>query len=586
MRPLLCAPRRIRRWQVALLGLLLASMLVAGPAAGQAPPAPRFGAVEAFRDPVAAAEAGVGWERILFYWSELQPQGLNDWNGYHVPDEWLNQAEAAGRDVVAVLKHTPAWATDGPPGCGVPRGLDLPVNDPNNLWARFVRRTVEIYRGRIHHWVIWNEPDIAPETYGAEWCGSVDEYYRLLKVAHQIIKELDPQATIHLAGLTHWHNPGYLRQLLAVASQDPEAAANGYFFDVVSLHIYFEIKNFPIIINETEATLRLYGLDKPIWINETDAPPNDDPRYPLPEANFKISLEEQASFLLQAFALALSEGVERIAVYKWVVADPPPAGAEPNGIVRPDGSKRPAFEAFKLATAHYAGTQGATRSGDRAHTVVRLNRGAQVTRVLWARTDSPVTAVVPALASQAQLIDQTGQQQTIQPSGGQYQIPLPGARCADSRGCIIGGPTYLLIEETTGTPPPGSPQPTLTPSATSVGPIATATVTPTVTPTTGPTITPTLTPTPSPTPTATPTPLPTATPTPSATPSPTPTSTPSPSATPSPTLTPSITPTRTPFPTRAPTPGEVDASIWPLLIGLAIIMLVAAIIGTLFRYEQ
>ena len=56
------------------------------------PPDVRFGAVEAFRDPVAAADADVGWDRILFYWSELQPSGPDDWNGYHVPGDcwtWL-----------------------------------------------------------------------------------------------------------------------------------------------------------------------------------------------------------------------------------------------------------------------------------------------------------------------------------------------------------------------------------------------------------------------------------------------------------------------------------------------------------------
>ncbi|RLC66536.1 MAG: hypothetical protein DRI48_04440, partial [Chloroflexi bacterium] len=99
------------------------------------PPDLRFGAVEAFRDPVAAVEAGVGWERILFYWSELQPNGPADWNGYHVPDQWLTQAAAAGREVVGLLKSTPAWATDDTPLCGVPRGLFLPPDDPNNLWA-------------------------------------------------------------------------------------------------------------------------------------------------------------------------------------------------------------------------------------------------------------------------------------------------------------------------------------------------------------------------------------------------------------------------------------------------------------------
>jgi hypothetical protein len=135
--------------KTAFLLLVLCSLLISPVRAQPSPPDPRFGAVEAFRDPVAAAEAGVGWERILFYWSELQPNGPEDWNGYHVPDEWLNLASIQGREVVGLLKHTPAWATDGLPGCSVPRGLDLPVDDPGNLWATFVRRVVGMYAGRI-----------------------------------------------------------------------------------------------------------------------------------------------------------------------------------------------------------------------------------------------------------------------------------------------------------------------------------------------------------------------------------------------------------------------------------------------------
>ena len=35
----------------------------------------RFGAVEAFWAPNEAAALGIGWERILFYWNQLQPFG-------------------------------------------------------------------------------------------------------------------------------------------------------------------------------------------------------------------------------------------------------------------------------------------------------------------------------------------------------------------------------------------------------------------------------------------------------------------------------------------------------------------------------
>ena len=76
-------------------------------------------------------------------------------------------AQAAGREVTALLMGTPGWATEGVPVRGVPSGLYLPVHHAENHWANFVRRIVSEHGGRIKHWIIWNDPDIAsdhPET--------------------------------------------------------------------------------------------------------------------------------------------------------------------------------------------------------------------------------------------------------------------------------------------------------------------------------------------------------------------------------------------------------------------------------------
>jgi len=473
---------------------------------------------------------------------------------------------------VPVLKYTPAWATDGPPLCGVPRGLDLPIDDPGNLWAVFVRRVVETYADRINHWIIWNEPDIQPGTFGCEWCGSVEEYYQLLKVAYLAAHQANPDVFIHLAGLTYFHDitfgrPYYLGRFLAVATQDPTGPEHGYYFDVVSLHIYFEIRNFATVFNETHAALAAYGLQKPIWVNETNGPSNSDPpHWDLPEANFNITLEEQAGFLLQSFALALSSGAERIAVYKWMDNEPQP-GVEPFGVIRLDYSRRPAFDAYRLITTHYAGTISAREDSQALYTVVTLDRGGFATRVLWARTEADVTISVPALAPQARLIDQTGVEQVIEPVDGQYTLTLPRARCADKRGCIIGGTTYLLIEENSGSPPP-----TATDTPAPAEPLA---ETPTPTPTETPTLLPTATPT------STPTPTPTETPT--STPTEAPSSTLPPTATSALTTTPPPpTATSTPWP---PVPATPDPPVWPLLVGLAAVMLFAALIGTVFKHQ-
>jgi len=492
-----------RPWLLAL-GAILCLIAPASISAQGPPPDPRFGAIESFRDPVAAAEAGVAWDRIIFYWSELQRTGPDDWNAFHVPFDWLDLATSQGREVVGVLKNTPAWATDGPTDCGAPRGLDLPVDDPGNLWAAFVRRVATTYAGRVNHWIIWNEPEILPGSYGLEWCGTLEEYYLLLKVAYTAAKQANPQVTIHLAGLTHWHDPDYLRKFLAVATKDPTGAANGYYFDVVSLHIYFRSETVPEVIDATRASLSAYGISKPIWVNETNAPPNSDPEWHMPQANYEINLEEQASFLLQSFALALASGVERIAVFQWIDHDLPP-GFEPFGVIRQDNSRRPAYYAYRLITSEYADTRAATMDRQPTHMVVTLDRGHLATRVLWARSEAGAEVALPALAGSARLIDQTGAERTIEPEDGRYVIALPGARCADSRGCIIGGPTYLLIEETGAEPTPAeTPTLEVTTAATS---ISVATPSPTL----EPTATRRPTTTPSPTPAPSPSPVPTAT---------------------------------------------------------------------------
>ena len=530
--------------------LLCHALLPAASTKAQEPPLdPRFGAVEAFRDPVAATEAGVAWDRILFYWSELQPSGPEDWNVYHVPDDWLQRAVQDGREVVGLLKHTPAWATDGTEGCGVPRGLDLPIDDPGNTWAAFVRRTVSIYGDRIHRWIIWNEPDIEADTYGNEWCGSMEAYYQLLKVAYLAAREVDPGAKIHLAGLTFWHDRDYLDRFLAHAVQDPTGPDHGYYFDAVSLHIYFQTESVPFIINEARAALRARGIEKPIWVNETNASPDSDPEWPLVRPRWRVSLEEQSSFLLQSFALALSAGAERVAVYKLMDTGLPPGG-EPFGLIRPDWSRRPAYEAYKLIATHYAGTQVARAERYPLYEVVTLQKEVGSTRVMWARTGSEVSVALPAGGAQARLINQTGAEEAIEPVEGSYRVTLPGARCADEYlGCIIGGRTFLLVEAE-GEPSAGSAA------------AATVTVSEVLTPTptieasdaTSSTVPPAVSQSPTPTATASATPLPTVTPTPTRTASPTPTATATSSSTPTTSATPSAT--RTALPTFTAVPAS------------------------------
>src|SRR5690606_1112542 len=189
--------------------------------------------------------------------------------------------------------------------------------------ANYVRRIAAYYGPLgVHHWIIWNEPDIAAGEYGNEWAGSEADYARLLKVAYLVMKETDPQAQIHLAGLTFWHDEvagreQYLDRLLREITADPDAAQHNAFFDYLSLHIYFRVETVPWIVQRMDEIQNSYGLDKPIWINETNAAPTLDPLWPVERPEFPVDLEQQAWYLVQAHALAFAAGVESIGVYKF-----------------------------------------------------------------------------------------------------------------------------------------------------------------------------------------------------------------------------------------------------------------------------
>lgn len=474
-------------------------------AAAQTAVDPRFGAVESFWAPNEAADLGVGWDRVLFYWNEIQPNGPDDWNTLHVLEEWLVDANNHGRTILGLLKNTPVWATDGEPFSGVPRGLYLPVDDPGNLWANYVRRVASYYGPRgVHNWIVWNEPDIAAGVYGYEFGGTTEDYYRLVKVAYQAIKAVDPTATIHLGGMTYWHDPGFMRRYLRVVTADPEAAANNYFFDVISLHIYFRPETMQTIIGNAFSAQVEMGIAplKEVWVNETNARPSDDPEWPVQVELFPLDLEQQAWYIPQAFALGFYAGAARMGIYKLVDVNMSP-GDESWGLIRPyDFSRRPAYYAYQNTIKYLSGfTYPVRREMGSNYFIVSFSRPQGLTRVMWARYGSPVSLRLPALAESAQLVNVMGEVTPLTAVNGAYEITLPGARCDGE--CIIGGPPLFLVEE--GVAPeqvptalPPAPAVTNTPVVT-----ATAVLTPTATLSPTATLTPTMTPTDTPQPTAT-----------------------------------------------------------------------------------
>ncbi|MGB9872060.1 MAG: hypothetical protein ACPLYD_10375 [Anaerolineae bacterium] len=466
------------RWQILLwVGVLLLSGLLV-PAGGVAiAPDPRFGVVAAHEAPWAAADLGVGWTTVPFRWDEIQPSGPADWNP-PLSDEQLALEQALGREVVGVLTGIPSWAADLT--TGLPRGLETAPDDPENLWAAFVWTVVRQYAGRIDRWAVWEEPD-RPEN----WPGSALDFAELLRVTWTAARRANSRAVIHLGGITHWPDvlqgdPPFVRRLLDALAADPQAPARGFYFDVLTVDVYDQpesVYDLPVFYRRLLAE---YGLQKGIWV-ETGAPVSEG------EGDGLLP-EEQAAFIIQAIALGISGGAERVAVYRMVDG----VGESPYGLIGADGVPRPAFAACQVAATYLGGFRSAQWERRDDVSVVVVDRGAHVTRVTWARTPITQTLMVPAQTTRALLVNARGDAEIVHPDRGYYFLTLPG--CPGEEICRMGGMPLLLVEENGA-----GVAISLPPSPTAPG----------VTPPPPPTATPTLTPTPIPAATLTPTPSPT-----------------------------------------------------------------------------
>lgn len=348
-----------------------------------------FGVVEAYYRPEEAAELGASWERIIFAWDCFQPRSRRDFVTTCVPQEYLDNAEAANREIVGLIKSVPSWASDsGTPG-GAPDGIELAYDDPDNLFGAFVTRLVEYYGARgIHQWIILNEPDIRPGEGIVEFEGDVADYANVLKTAYQAIKAADPEAHVQIAGMTWWYDRTarrvpYLRRLLSRLYADPQAEANNYYFDGITLHIYFTTWTvWPILMANVEI-LREFGLqEKDIWLAEYNASPRRDPEASI-EAMFDVSLEQQADFIVQTSAIALAAGVDRMAVYRLYDNDFVPGEHEPWGLVRADGSLRPAFYAYRQVIDRFAGARQTQRYTTPEAEMITLLFPERTLYVMW-----------------------------------------------------------------------------------------------------------------------------------------------------------------------------------------------------------
>ncbi|MBV9897951.1 MAG: hypothetical protein JO020_27670, partial [Chloroflexi bacterium] len=290
-----------------------------------------------------------------------------------------------------------------------------------------------------------------------------------------------------LPGLTYWWDkdggrPLYLARFMEAASHDPTAAQNGDYFDVVDVHQYINPLNIYAAIHVYQRALAQYGMTKPIWVGEANVVPDDDPMNPLPPT-FHATMDQQASYIIQAFALARSAGAERMSIYK-LVDEAREGGNELYGLVRNDGTPRPAFTAYQTAVKYMSHPTSAVYTWDGANETptedqitallqdnakrtqwiwpaavnrVTLERGTERDIIVWNASPKLVNASIPAVAKSAQVIDKFGKDTgELIAVNGVYHLDLyPSSDNTDPRdptAYLVGGDPRILVEHVAALP--------------------------------------------------------------------------------------------------------------------------------------
>jgi hypothetical protein len=261
-----------------------------------------------------ASNAGIHWVKQHFPWESLQlspgPNGywderlnLSTWDKY---DRIVRLAHKYNLEIIARLDRPPSWTrVDN-------RHPERPPDD-FNAYGDFVYDVVKHFKGQIHYYQIWNEPNIYPEW--GEQAPSAVDYVRLLKIAYERAKQADPNVVILSAPLAQTLETSVRNESDLQYLEGMYAAGARPYFDVLFANAYgfaFPPDDPPnpnrLNFQRVELLHRIMDENgdsgKPVWFNEFgwDAAPASFAPKDLPWG--RVTDQQQAQYTVDAVRFA------------------------------------------------------------------------------------------------------------------------------------------------------------------------------------------------------------------------------------------------------------------------------------------
>lgn len=246
------------------------------------------------------------WDANVTWWF-LEPN-KGEWH-FELLDKLMALAEKNGIEVTYSLCHTPTWASARPTeGAWGPGHVAEPANIED--WKNYVRTVATRYKGRIHYYEIWNEPNLAQF-----YTGSVDKMVELTDTATAVLKEIDPTIkVIAPSPTTDLDGVSWLNQFLAKGG-----AKNA---DIIGFHFYVP-RTYPEAmldyINQVKGVMTSNNVAaKPLWNTESGWFVADHLSTVPAVANWKVLNDDESSaYIARSYILNWASGIDRFNWYGW-----------------------------------------------------------------------------------------------------------------------------------------------------------------------------------------------------------------------------------------------------------------------------
>jgi hypothetical protein len=348
-------------------------------------------------------EMGVSWIRSTFRWDSIQKR-TKQWD-FSRWDRFVENAERAGKKVLAVLAYDVPWIY-GKEEKEARRHIEP---DKIPYFLQYVEGVARRYKGRIHAYEIWNEPN------WLFWKGSDEDFFLLAAAAARRIKEVDPHSYLVMGSF--WRVPkGFIRGMF-------RAGAFQY-ADAVSFHPYaLTPEGVWALYDELKGVLQEIGFKGDIWVTEIGFPTGG---WYLS----RVSEEQKPSYVIKTLAGLLVRGAR--VVFWYELFDKFSEGLSPSGLDSelyfglnyPDFKPKKGAAAYTLLARRLAGATYRPDlvkvSPELQHTLEILpflGPDGQKVLLLWSKTGEKVYLRVSPLKGLFQVDIATGDRKQIPPEG-------------------------------------------------------------------------------------------------------------------------------------------------------------------------